>query len=354
MLLDSFRELLIKKSQDVSLQNLIRFLKKDVLIDLVTESLEKMAGAAHKGRAANFAIKDFGAEMDPAHEPAMIRDALSHHASNYKAALKGGNNSVANKHAKQIFRIMDLAEQTQPHSRGKLKVKAVYTQPWERNTKTNQYTADDPKVKEGSAKVGKFKTKTKGWRYRSNNYSFLQQAPHASYAQEVRRHEHNNAYPMEEISINGKHINVDDVETPTSYKPHRFDSHPIMSHFEEPAGDRTLERDKEYLAARNKFNDPAEMGKYFAAQEERAKANPIADSTRGNTRSLPVHKQVDPLDISRESDKAGQPAQAQQAAPGIIRRPAKTDVSKQVLTAEERAKAIALLPPDLRAKLGLE
>lgn len=346
MRLDSFRELLVKKSQDVSLQNLVKFMKDDLLAELVVESLEKMARASHKGDSANFAIRDFGTEMDPSHEPSMIHDALSHHASNYKAALNSGNKAVANQHAKQVFRIMDMADQAQKHSHGKLQVEAVSPHAWERNSKTNQYTADDDKVKDGSYKPGEFKTKTKGWRHRGNDYGFLQQAPHGSYSQEIRRHGHDNAYPMEHMKVNGKHVDVEDVEAPTSYQSHPFDSHPVMKHFEEPAGSRTPERDKQYIAERDNFAKSPELDKHFSTQEAREKANPEGYKNRGNTRSMPVHKQVDPLDVSKEA--------APQTQAATVRRPAKTATGSHAaqLSPEDRAKAIALLPPDLRAKLG--
>jgi len=349
MKLDSFRELLVKKSQSASQRNLIKFIKDEVLADFIMESLEKMARGNHKGDSANFAIRDFATEMDPSHEPAMIHDALSHHASNYKAALNSGNQSVANQHAKQIFRIMDMADQAQKHTHGKLQLDTVAPQPWERHTKTNTYAAGDPKVSDGSYKPGDFKTKTKGWRHRGSDYSFLQQAPHPSPSslQEVRRHGHDNAYPLEETKVNGKYLDIEDVQAPTAYKPHPFDSHPVMQHFEEPAGSRTPERDKQYLAERDNFAKSPALDQYFSAQESREKANPEAYSQRGNRRALPVHKQVDALNVPKESA----PQQA------ITRKPARAaaaPVSRPVLTPEERAQAIALLSPELRRKLGLD
>ena len=350
MSLDSFKELLVKKSQDVSIKNLIKFMKDDLFADLVYESLEKMSRASHKGDAANLATRDFGTEMDPSHEPNMIHDALSHHVSNYKAALNSGNSAVANQHAKQVFRIVDMADQAQKHSHGKLQVEAVSPHPWERNSKTNKYTIDDDKVKDGSYKPGEFKTKTKGWRYRGNDYGFLQQAPHESYSGEVRRHGHNNAYPMEEIKVNGKHVDVEDVKSPTTYAAHPFDSHPIMQHFEEPAGNRTPERDKQYLTERDNFSQSPELDKYFSGQEEREKTNPQKAAQRGSMKSMPVHKQVDPLDTSKQTSTESAQQVDKPASKAIVRKP----TAGSSLSAEERAKAIALLPPDLRAKLGLE
>lgn len=367
MKLDNFRELLIKKSQDTSLQNLVRFMKEDFLADLVIESLEKMARSNHKGDAANFSVRDFGTEADPSHEPNMIHDALSHHASNYKAALNTGNQQLANQHAKQFFRIMDMADQAQKHSHGKLSVEAVSPHAWERNAKNEtfgdkidrlnatkqnggalsekdeEWLKDNP-VTRGAKKTSQYINDTKAWRYRGNDFSFLQQAPHESYAQEIRRHGHNNAYPMEEVKVNGKYLDIEDVPSKGSYEAHPFDSHPVMSHFEEAAGKRTPQRDNEYIQARDKFQSSPELDQYFASQEARQNANPDAYSRRGLTKSPPVHKQVDPLDAQAQNDT---PAQS---ASQVVKRPQPAPIKKQ-LSEEERKKILDSLPPELQEKL---
>jgi hypothetical protein len=379
MKLDSFRDLLVKKSQDTSLQNLVKFMRDEVLADLVVESLEKMARASHKGDAANFAIRDFGTEMDPAHEPGMIHDALSHHVSNYKAALGSGNQNLANQHAKQAFRIIDMADQAQKHSHGKLQVEAVSPHAWERNSKSETFgdkmkrlqgakengqpisqkeeawLSDNP-VTRGFKKPNQHITDTKGWRNRDNDLSFLQQAPHNSYAKEIRRHGHDNAYPFENIKINGKHVDVEDKPSNNYYKSHPFDSHPIMNHFEESAGSRTPDRDKQYMEQRDQFADSPELNDYFNSQEKRKAADPKAFEHRGSTKSLPVHKQVEPLSVSKEvpDSESAAPAQATQAAPAqaaqkTIRRP-KEQAEQAKLSPEDRQAMLDRLTPELRAK----
>jgi hypothetical protein len=155
---------------------------------------------------------------------------------------------------------------------------------------------------------------------------------------------------MEEIKVNGKHVDVEDVKSPTTYAAHPFDSHPIMQHFEESAGNRTPERDKQYLAERDKFSESPELDKYFSSQEERQNADPEKAQQRGSVKSSPVHKQVEPLDLSSQSStEPGQPTD-KPAPKAIVRKPNQAST----LSDEERAKAISLLPPDLRAKLGLE
>lgn len=305
MKLDSFRELLLKKAGDPSLENLVAFVKEDVLADLVIESLEKMARAKHKGDAANVPIRDFGVEMDPETQPAMLHDALSHHASQYKSALGAGRSDLANQHAKQIFRLVDMGDQAQKHSQGKLHVEAVSPHPWERNAKTRQFTDQDGPVLAGNKKPGQFVTDTKGWRHRGSDYSFLQQAPHESYANEVRKHGHNKAYPLENIKINGKHLDIQDVPADQlkGYEEHPFDKHPIMSHFEHPASKRTPELDAQWRQQHEEYNSGPHMDAYFDRQSKMEEANPEAYAERGNKPSSQVHKDVEPLDAKAALDR---------------------------------------------------
>ena len=106
MRIDKFKELLIKKAGDNKhLQTLIKYARDEFLLDNILESLEKMARISQH-RNSNFAVKNFGSEIDPELHPNMFHDALSHHASQYKSALKNGNKTVANKHMDQFFKYM--------------------------------------------------------------------------------------------------------------------------------------------------------------------------------------------------------------------------------------------------------
>ena len=345
MKLDSFRELLIKKSSDSSLENLITFVREDVLADLVIESLEKMARAKHKGDSAGLPVKDFGVEMDPETEPNMIHDALSHHASHYKTALKAGNQDLANQHAKQIFRTMDMADQAQKHSDGKLQVEAVSPHPWERQGKLNLTTPDHKSVQSGNRKAGEFASNTKGWNYgkTGNDFSFLQQAPHESYSNEVRKHGHNKAYPLEQIKVNGKYLDVKDIpqEDAKGYKEHPFDKHPIMSHYDKPAGSRTPEEDQKWRDEHEAYGSSPHMDKYFE--------NLDTKEGRGSSPSAPVHDDIPGLEQGSNDNKseAASPAPAQQQAkPGVIRRPA----AANNMSSEDKIKMIqdSKLPDHLK------
>jgi len=379
MKLDGFRELLIKKAGDVSVANLVRFMRDDVLSDLVIESLEKMARSNSKGDSSNLAVRDFASEMDPEHEPNMLHDALSHHASHYKAALNSGNKPIANAHAKQLFRIMDMADQAQKHSDGKLKVDAVSPHAWERNAKgetfsdkmegikqrisggepvsdkEKEWLSDNP-VTRGQKKPGQFINDTKAWRFRGNDYSFLQQAPHESYSSEIRRHGHNNAYPLEAITVNGKHLDVEDLPPSQHYAQHPFDSHPVMDHFEEPIKNRTPERDAQYMKARDEHASSPAMDKYFSNMESRQEKDPQAHATRGQQMSAPVHAPVTPLDTesarSMSQESAPAPTSAQTPATAVAPQAAPAAAPQSDAQREARRKVIAGLPPELRAKMS--
>jgi hypothetical protein len=236
----------------------------------------------------------------------MIHDALSHHASQYKAALKAGRKDLANSHAKQIFRTVDLADQAQGSSDGKLHIEAVSPHPWERNAKAKTFVESDGPVQRGNKKVGQFVNDTKGWRYRGSDYSFLQQAPHEAYSNEVRKHGNLGAYPMEQIRVNGKHLDIKDVDPADlkGHESHPFDHHPIMEHFETPAGSRTPEMDKQYTSDHDSYQGSPHMDKYFDKHDAMKEADPEGYASRGSKPSAPVHGEVSPLQIQRPEYKS--------------------------------------------------
>ncbi len=105
--LKSFRELLLKKADgNPTLQTIIDVMKDDLIANKVIESLEKMARPqASMGRSANAAVTAFGNQMKNK-DVEMMRDALSHHVSHYKSALKNGQREIADKHLNQIIPLM--------------------------------------------------------------------------------------------------------------------------------------------------------------------------------------------------------------------------------------------------------
>lgn len=323
MKIESFRELLLKKAHgDPNLQSFVRYVRDDLIADYALEVLEKMARSSHKGDTANLPMRDFATEMDPETEPHMLRDALGHHVSHYKAALKAKNQGLANQHAKQAFRLMNLADRVQKHTGGKLSFEHVSPHAWERNKQSMQqrYAEDHPKVKEGKYKPGDFTIKTKGLNYGGSDFSHLAQPPFTgkdSYKKEIERHGHNKAYPFEHIRVNGKYIPIDEnVDISTGYKKHPFDYHPIVGHFDDPAHSRTPEKDQRYIAERDKYlNEHPHIADFFNRHAELEQKDPKAYAERGLKPGSPVHEFGEEI-----SNAPAQPGQVE-AAPAQVAAP---------------------------------
>lgn len=251
MKLDNFKELLIKKADgNPNLQLLIKYMRDEYLVEHAIESLNKMA-RSYSNKNSNSAIMHFGSHMDPETDGAMIHDALSHHASHYKAALNSGNEKLADSHMKKIFQIMHMSEKLtrdglNDHSGGKLKIDAIDPKPWERSGYSNI-----------SEKTGKFSTDTKGWSRLSNNYAWLRGTPYnkGSYGKETEAHGHNQAYPLNQIKVNGKHLHIDDVEQTSDYVPHEFDEHPIMKFYKGSPSSHNAQKQQEYLESIDTYSD---------------------------------------------------------------------------------------------------
>ena len=287
MKLDSFKELLIKKAEgNQNLELLIKYMREDFLVDHIVESLEKMARIYSK-KNPNHAVLHFGTHMDPGTEPDMIYDALSHHASHYKAALDAGNEALADKHMRKIFEINHMADKLtrdglNDHSNGKLKVDGVDPKPWERQKYSDM--KDD----------GKFVTDTKGWARHGSDYSFLRDAPHESHKKEVKAHGHNKAYPLEEMTVNGKPIHIDEeLKSPGKFVDHPFDSHPIMSHYGRSPKEHNEQTHAQYMQEHDDYSNNG-INKYFDSLDAR---DPAKLAARGQQKSKHPHKDIPGLNI---------------------------------------------------------
>ena len=339
MKIESFRELLIKKAKgDPTLQSFIKYVKDELIVDHALETLEKMARASHKGDTANFPVRDFATEMDPETEPHMLR------VSQYKAALKAKNPALANRHAGQVYKMMNLADRTQKHSGGKLQFEHVSPHAWERNKFTNTYGTEHPLVQEGKYKPGDFTIKTKGLNYKGSDYGFLQKPPHESYSKEIARHGHNKAYPFEHMRVNGKYIPIDenaDVEG-GAYKEHPFDQHPILRSFDDPVHKRTPEDDQRYVADRDKYyNESPHIENHFNRMSELEAKDPEAFARRGNAPAGPVHDDVEGLQTGKQAAPAA-------TAPQGTQEPTAQAAPSDQLSPEEEERFHATASPEVK------
>lgn len=322
----SFRELMLRKTDDSEMRSIIKMIPDEIIADRVIEALQKMASNRSAGSHANASVLDFGSDMDPELEPAMIREALGHHASRYKAALNSNNNAVANKHAEQFFNILNLVHKAQPHSGGKLQADIVDPKPWERThpsksetfaeriARDPEYAKDNP-VTRGNKKPHQFVNDTEGLsvKPKGNDWSFLRNAPHASYANETSKTGHSGAYPMEHTKINGKYIPIEDVESlHDGRSSHPFDKHPILSHYSESSKNRSPEKDQQYISDRNNYMDSEHIASHLGHQEDLHTKGKLEN--RGLAVGEPVHGPA----VSSPQMQSSQPGSA--AEPATVRR----------------------------------
>lgn len=261
MELSSFKELLLKKSKDnVDLYDTISSIRDDIFADIVTESLEKMAApGGNMGGNATSALTTWASNLTTA-QVAHLHDALSHHISHYKAALKNNDRELADKHAKQIIPIMHLAAQAARHSDGKLAIDYEPLTPWERNytSHLNRKEARDlglskKQIADGAdARLPHEGTKNLGRRLsstsRSQNafsvpdYQYLEMKP-SPFGTQPKAQGAGGGYPFENIRVGssndvnqGKgYVDIHDVGPQDKFAPHPFDHHPVFSLTEKKA-----------------------------------------------------------------------------------------------------------------------
>ena len=191
MELKGFRELLLKKleiTENSYLQDFVRYAKDDLIAERVLESLEKMAQpSAAMGRGANSALTAYGGQLTKT-DIEQLKDALAHHISHYRGALKAGNRDAADKHLNKIIPLMHTIGRVSKHSGGKLALDYRSTTPWESNYTTLERHPHNNKLKEGTKDLGRRPKKTREGSSRGvPDYRYLEMPPHAGHAAGPRR-----------------------------------------------------------------------------------------------------------------------------------------------------------------------
>jgi hypothetical protein len=188
------------------------------------------------------------------HTISLIRDAMGHHATGYKNALKEENTKEANNHAKMYVKYGHLADKISREDPGLVDFSAVPLQPWQKTSpnyiKHNNYPNWDSHRKFNS----------------EEGFSWLQNNPHPSTAKEIEsmpygkdekgnKLYHNGSYPLEHAKINNKFIPLD--KNPTPGEGHIMDSHPILNSFVYPDKEVDENRINQYHKSLHKFiKDP--------------------------------------------------------------------------------------------------
>ncbi len=351
--------------------------------------------SAAMGRFANSALTSYGGQMDNS-DIEQVRDALAHHISHHKSAVKHGNREAADKHLEKIVPLMHLAGRASKHSGGKAVLDYRSMTPWETN-----YTTPDRlpngKLNEGTKDLARRTTKTAhpdgGVKARVSNttdkatgiqdpnikahrnvpdYRYLEMPPHAAHADTKNIANKQSGYPFEEIQFGSPakrdmgqaYLPIEDVPKQDKFVPHEFDKHPIFD--EHPKygvlHDRAEVSAKQSISdeEREKFANDLSSWKsgphhqaWLAKQKEKYAKDPEGYKQRGMKKpehhftGLPLQEAPDhATEAAAAAPKEAAPAapsaigQRSASNPDVIRRPvnqAKVDMSQ--------------LKPELKAKL---
>lgn len=300
MSLSSLRELLIRKTSDSSLVELLKTLPDDALASHVTESLQKMSNNA--GTKANHALNHFNSHI---HEDSdgfnlegeMLRDALGHHLSHYKSALRENDRGIADKHLSQVVNLMHLANKLHTISGGKIRVGSgddgygsagpmVQPSSWEMNYTSDKRTPD-----------GRLHQLPKGWGRDTSkadsmfpDYRFLEMAPHpSSNRSDVKKHT-DQAYPFHELRVNDKYVHIEDKPHQAGeFTPHEFDSHPVVGHHDIEQKRFGEPQKQSYKNQYMDFEHGGQAEKWLTRHEAESYADPEKYFSRGSEPSAPIH-----------------------------------------------------------------
>jgi hypothetical protein len=381
MELKSFREILLKKAEDNPyLQTLIKYAKDELLAEEVIESLLKMAEpSAALGRGANHAITSYAAGMKPVHVE-QLRDALGHHISQYRGALKAHHaatdptekakmRNVADQHLNKIVPLMHLAGRVGKHSGGQLTLDYPSMTPWETNY-TQTERLPNGKLKEGTKDLGRRPAPNAN---RAKNpravpdYRYLEMAPHPGHAMSDKM-SYKGGYPFEEIQlghpskrdVGQAYLPIEDVKDVKEYVPHPFDAHPVNRFADSAQHELGPEHHEQINAGLAGWADSEHHKKWLADQKAKHAANPEAYKARGSKKPEHTYKDLPLSEMEHHKAKAAE-APATAAASALAGQPKKTEApaeapapSKTANLSPEDAKLISQLSPALRRKLGYE
>lgn len=314
MELKSFREILLKKAVDnPTLQTIINVMKDEIIAEKVLESLEKMARPqATMGRAANAAVTAFGNQMKNK-DVEMMRDALAHHVSHYRSALKNGQRDVADQHLNKIVPLMHLAGKAAAHSGGQLGLDYIPLEPWETNYTTPERRPETGKLKEG----------TKGLRRRLNkvprsessprsvpDYHYLEMKPHGEHS-DTKNSPHQGGYPFEEIQLGNPakidtkeaYLHLHDPGKQEAFVSHPFDKHPIHAVADIPQTDLKGENLNDVADKMQNWHNSEHNAKWMQDVKQAHGSDPEGFKARGKKKSEHFFNQL-PLQKQPHADKA--------------------------------------------------
>lgn len=367
MELKGFKELLLKRTEDhPELKFLIGVIKDDILVEKVIESLEKMARPqASMGRGANAGVVAFAHQLKNK-DVKMMRDALAHHISHYKSALKNGNREVADKHLSKVIPMMHLAGKAGAHSGGKLALDYIPLEPWETNYTTTARLPNG-KLKEGTKGLGRrpagshpgsdHTSRTEDHR-NVPDYRYLEMAPHAGHV-DTQKGKFKGGYPFEEIRL-GDSTRVDsgegylhhyeDIEPQNDFVPHPFDSHPVHDVVKMKQDHFTPEFTQKFIESMSQWDAHPEHQRWNQHIKDQYSKDPEGFKARGTKKYPHFYEGLNLLDqpgharakVEQPMDNAPAPTAAPVAAP---------QPNIEPTAAEPAFKDFANLPANLQAML---
>jgi protein-arginine kinase activator protein McsA len=350
MLTSNFRELLAVKAkayQNLELLKLVKSLSASTLEEYIIESLEKMArNSDHIGKNPNRSLMTFAKDIQN-DDILMLKDALGHHISRYKSALKAFHaatdkdqrrklRSVADQHVSRIVPLVHLAARVGRHSNGKLIEDTPPIRAWQANyTGHHKFKDFKPISVDAQGKVtvfdpvrnaikgpGKPENEligTEGWggrpsasgRKPGHNHNNSRSTPDYRYLEMPKNKNHDKAwqtphtggFPFEDIRIGsedevakgGGHLHIEDVPNVDSYVPHEFDYHPINSIFDIPDYKFTPEQEAKFSSDLGAWKNSHHYENFLNRHEALEAADPDAYARRGTSKPSEHHFEGVPL-----------------------------------------------------------
>lgn len=350
-------------------------MQDDLIADKVIESLEKMARPhASMGRGANAALIAYANQMKNK-DVEMMRDALAHHISHYKSALKNGNRAVADQHLEKIVPLMHLAGRASSHSGGQLGLDYVPLEPWESNYTTVDRRPETGKLIEGTKGLGRRPKKRIGEsKYGVSrsvpDYRYLEMQPHGGH-QDAQKSPHKGGYPFEEIQLGNPakidakeaYLPIEDVGPQESFVPHPFDAHPVHGVADLKQDSLSPDKMKNFADAMQNWHQSEHNAKWMQGVKDIHAKDPEAFKARGKMK--PEHHFKDlqlmeqPAHAKAHSTAEVQPKKPALSSEDVAALPEhlKSKVAAPAAPAKPKASGLseqelAALPEHMRIKFG--
>lgn len=350
MELSSFKSILLRKADgNKNISQLLNNMPVEDFVDDVVEALEKMALSSNNtGKKANPPLTSFGQDSDST-DLGMMRDALGHHLSHYKAALKAHHaapegspekvkfRQVADQHMDHLFPLMHLAARAEKHSNGKFVLDYPDIPPWETNYSKLDRNAkgDGPQT---DPKLLRSRTKKTGSIDKTHpNWHFLEMPPHPGHAANATM-PHTSGYPWEEIQLGTPadrdakkaYLHIEDVPAQNQFTPHEFDSHPIRAVQDISPKYMSDETRDKYAADMAKWRDSEPFNKWMERHGQLAEADEAGYEARGSKKpahfyeGIPLQKHPDhvhkhPVVQKKQPVSAQAQGAAGAATPPVVR-----------------------------------